>query len=117
MLGGVTYCVFESPILPKQTSLATVRKLSGLAWHTEFVCHRRGIEVAEVNVMTIKAFMGNGWASKQDMDRAVRRYGFAPQSYDEADAIALRLYVLHQKFRTRMPQFGLELGLLGAGRM
>src|SRR4051794_18283644 len=45
---------FEMPILPKMTSLMTVRKLTGLAWETEKKCRRRGIKVRESRAATVK---------------------------------------------------------------
>ena len=40
----VTVVVFESPILPRTTSLATCRKLYGLAGALELFCLRYGID-------------------------------------------------------------------------
>ncbi len=113
-LASVTLCVFEAPILPKVTSLATCRKLYGLAGVTEMICADFGIKCRSVNPMTIKAFISPRMRHKADMVTAIRRYGYDPKSHDEADAIGLRLYVLNLLFPGASKKFGLELGMLGA---
>lgn len=113
MLDGVSLCVFEAPILPKQTSLATCRKLYGLAWQTELCCRDYCIKCMEVNLMSVKAFMGGGSYGKEEMIRAVRLYGYDPASSDEADAIAIRLYALHKLYPEQIGRFNLGLGDLG----
>lgn len=114
-LEGVTLCVFESPILPRQTSMTTVRKLSGLAWHVEFRCMERGIEVCECQIQSIKKyFAGSGRAKKPDMIRAAKALGYNVKNDDEADAIAVRLYTIEQRFPALQGKFSLDLGPLGA---
>ncbi len=119
-LDGVSLCVFESPILPRQTSLATCRKLYGLAGITQMTCHRRHIECMEVAAPTVKAFMGltrqvsGGPDVKQQMIRAVGMFGYDVESHDEADAIAIRLFVLHKCYPQHRAVFSTDLGLLGA---
>ncbi len=113
-LASVSLCVFEAPILPKVTSLATCRKLYGLAGVTELICADFGIKCRSVNPMTIKAFISPRQRNKADMIRAIQRYGFDPKNDDEADAIALRLYILHLLYPKASPAFRMELGLLGA---
>ncbi len=112
-LDGVDLCVFEAPILPRQTSLQTLRKLYGLAGVTEQVCHMRGIKCREVNLMSVKAFVCPRMRSKDEMVRAIRLYGYDPKTTDEADAIGIRLFVLHAHF-PKIPGLNLELGILGA---
>lgn len=110
----VTLCVFEAPILPKHCSFDVVRKLTGLAWHTEWVCKQLEIECMEANNMRIKSFMGSGRMTKDDMMEAVKRYGYDPKSFDEADAIAVRLYTISQRFPEMAASFNLDLGSLSA---
>lgn len=87
--------VFEAPILPAQTQMATTRKLQGMAGVTEMVGHRLGIEVAEVTTSQVKkALTGSGRAEKADMMAAARHYGFNPQTSDEADAFGIWLCAL-----------------------
>lgn len=86
--------VFETSVLPKMTTPMTVRKLTGLGFHTEFVCHRREIICNEVNVSTIKKFWaGHGFAKKPDMIAAARRRDFDVRDDNEADALGLWHYV------------------------
>ena len=90
-----TLVIFEAPILPGQTQIATTRKLQGMAGVTEMVCHRRGIEVAELATSQVKkALTGSGRAEKADMMQACRVYGFDPKTSDEADAFGIWLCAL-----------------------
>ena len=114
ILDGVSVCVFESPILPKQTSLATCRKLYGLAWQTELACRDYAIKCMEVAAPSVKAFMGSGNYRKLEMIRAVRQFGYDPQNDDEADAIAIRLYAIHKLYPSSIQRFNLQMGALGA---
>ncbi len=97
-----TMVLFEAPLLPKAkidntghlvqapTTIATTRKLQGLAGITEMVCYRRKIEVREVFLQTVKkALAGDGRADKVDMMSACRRCGLAPKTFDEADAFGV----------------------------
>ncbi len=112
-LKGVSLCVFESPILPRTTTLATARKLYGQAGYTELACRDFGIKCMEVNNMTIKKFMGSGGYSKTDMIRAVKTYGYEPETDDEADAIAIRLFAIAKLFPKETANFSLDMGELG----
>jgi len=90
-----TLIIFEAPILPAQTQMATTRKLQGMAGVTEMVCHRLGIEVAEVATSQVKkALTGSGRADKDQMMSAARLYGFEPTCSDEADAFGIWLCAL-----------------------
>jgi hypothetical protein len=117
-LDGVDLCVFESPVLPRTTSLATARKLYSQAGMTELVCRDRKIKCMEVNLQSIKTFMGvdrtRGADQKASMVDCVKRYGYEPENDDEADAIAIRLFVLHRMFPAAARNFNLDMGLLGA---
>ncbi|MGY3588035.1 crossover junction endodeoxyribonuclease RuvC [Bradyrhizobium sp. USDA 4350] len=85
--------VFEMPILPKQTQLMTVRKLTGLAWETEQFCRRRKIKCREGRASSVKKFFaGSGKAAKIDTMDICRRYGWNVKVDDEADACALWAY-------------------------
>lgn len=96
-----TLIVFEAPILPAQTQMATTRKLQGMAGVTEMVCHRAGIECAEVATSQVKkALTGSGRADKADMMAAARLYGFAPAVSDEADAFGIWLCALRLRHPT-----------------
>ena len=81
---------FEAPILSAgKTSISTARKLTGLAWHTEFVCGARQVAYFEANLMTIKKRVaGSGKAQKDDMIAVARRYGWQVRTEHEADACA-----------------------------
>jgi crossover junction endodeoxyribonuclease RuvC len=111
---GVEQVVMEAPIMPRMTRFDTVRKLSGLAWHTEFRCHLAGIPCAEINNMSMKKYFGSGSMNKDDMMEAIKRLGYRPKSYDESDAIALRLFYLAQRFPRSASALNLDMGMLGA---
>ena len=118
-LDGVELCVFEAPILYKaKASLPVLRKLYGCAAMVELLCNEQGIKCFEVNNQLVKTFMGcrrgRGIDPKKAMVEAVQRWGCAPQTHDEADAIAIRYYVIHQMFPEARKEFTLELGALGA---
>lgn len=98
------YLIFEAPLLPKAkldrqghlvqapTSVATTRKLQGLAGVTEMVGFRRGLEVREVFLQTVKKELaGKGRADKADMMRAAKRCGLEVRTTDEADAFGVWL--------------------------
>src|SRR3990167_7215921 len=60
-----TLLLFEAPILPAQTQIMTVRKLQGLAWSTELIAYREGIECREIHLQEAKkALTGRGNAKK-----------------------------------------------------
>ena len=99
--------VFEAPILPQTTSLATIRKLQGLAGVVEMAAYRAGIETAEVQPSTVKkALTGHGGTPKgvdrkdrkKAMVAACRAYGFDPKVDDEADAFGVWLATVRIRF-------------------
>lgn len=115
IMPDVTEVVFEAPILPKKTRLITVRKLTGLAFYTEFLCAALDVRVMEAHLQSIKkAIGGHGRAEKVDMIAAVRRYGYDVTEENEADAVAVRLYTIMTRHKGLAASFGLELGLLGS---
>lgn len=90
---NVGLCVFEMPILPAQTQLMTVRKLTGLAMLTEMQCRRRNIKCREARASSVKKhFAGSGKAKKVDTMDVCRKYGWRVTDDDEADACALWAY-------------------------
>lgn len=104
--------VFEAPVLTGKTSLATARKLYGLAWHTEFACSLRQIRCMEHHLQSVKKFFaGNGRAEKPEMIAAAHRHGWDPKTHDAADALGLWACTVHEK----APQHGkrFALGALG----
>jgi crossover junction endodeoxyribonuclease RuvC len=97
-----TLVIFEAPILAGLTTIAVTRKLQGMAGVTEMVCHRAGIEVAEVATTQVKkALTGSGKAEKADMMAAARAYGFDPATSDEADAFGIWLCALRLRHPTQ----------------
>lgn len=113
-IDGVTDLVFEAPILPRKTQLATIRKLYGLCYHTELLCTKMGIKCYEANLSSVKKTIGgHGRADKDDMVAAVRGYGYDVKENNEADAIAVRLYTIMTRHQELAADFGLTLGLLG----
>ena len=90
----VELVVFEMPILPQPTQMATLRKLYGLAGVTEMVAIRAGVDVCEKNLSTIrKHFIGCGTGPREVMKRLTveecRRRGWDPEDDNAADALAL----------------------------
>ncbi len=116
MMMNATEVVFEAPVLPHQTQLATVRKLNGLAWHTELVCHQLGIRCFEAHLQSIKKyFAGHGQAKKPDMIRAAKSYGYdIGEDDNQADAIGIRLYTIANRYKQFAGKFPTSMGLLGA---
>lgn len=107
--------VFEAPVLTGKTSLATARKLYGLAWHTEFLCSIRQVRCMEHHLQSVKKFFsGNGRAEKPEMMAAARRQGWDPKSYDAADALGLWACAVHEKAPQHAGRF--QLGALGSVR-
>ena len=81
--------VFETPIHRGSGS----RTGFGLAAIIELIAARRGLFVAEVNLVTIKRHgTGNARAEKAAMVSAARARGWAPATDDEADALWLLDY-------------------------
>lgn len=114
-LPGVSMVVFESPILPRTTSLATARKLYAQAAYLELACFDRRTRCLEANNMTVKAFLGvAGIKGKEATVRAVHAYGYSCENDDEADAIAIRLYAVHRLYPEARGAFHTDLGPLGA---
>lgn len=88
--GAPELVIFEAPILHRKNALLVVRKLTGLCWSTEVMCKRRGILCREVNNLELKRFFaGHGWAQKYETIDVCRRYGWDPESDDEADALSI----------------------------
>jgi len=110
-------CVFEAPIMPRAkidpdptkhgriiqapVSIATTRKLQGLAGVTEMVCVQRNVLCEEVAGATIKKQLGgSGRADKPDMMAAAERCGMKPKVHDEADAFGIWICAMRAYART-----------------
>ena len=85
--------IYEAPILPRQTRLATTRKLQALGVILETVCALHAadsgklIEVVETNLKSIKKELaGTGGASKAMMVHAAKRAGISLPEEGEEDA-------------------------------
>jgi hypothetical protein len=113
---GVSYIVFEAPVLPKFTRIDTLRQLYSLCGVTELVAGKRGIKCREAAISKIRKFVCNdGGASKDAVWKMIRMYGYKPSTMDESDAIALRLYVVGRERVALLKEFyGLELGPLSS---
>lgn len=94
--------VFEAPIMPKMTSIATLRKLYSLAGVTELVARDRKILVTEAQLDHIRGhFVGISRAPrdvpkdkrrqwiKDKVITECRKRGFSVSGDDDADALAL----------------------------
>lgn len=94
--------VFEMPILPDTTNIATLRKLYSLAGITELVVQDQRIGCSEANLMDIRRhFIGSpraprdvpvkerrAWIKDATMTMC-RRRGFKPVDDNDADALAM----------------------------
>lgn len=97
--------VFEAPLLPRAqlvldpikgkqlkqapVTIATTRKLQGLAGVTEMVAIQRGCLCEEVNLQSVKKALGASGGGKDDMMSAAQRCGLKPKVHDEADAFGI----------------------------
>jgi hypothetical protein len=107
--------VFEAPILPRQTRIETVRKLNGLASHTEYFCICHNIRCMEAQVWAVRSFLKiHGRDQKAQVIEAIRWYGYNAGNDDEADAIAIRLYTIAKHWPEAMRKMKFDLGPLGA---
>jgi Holliday junction resolvasome RuvABC endonuclease subunit len=96
--------IFEAPILPRGTNIATVRKLTGLSGVTQMVAHDRRIGwVREAQPSQIKLHIcGDGSKGKGGVMRAIAERGWTFETDDEADALALLDLAGHIYYRERM---------------
>lgn len=100
--------VFEAPFVSGTGNATTARKLFGLCWQTEFVCHVRGLSYLEENNSTVKKFFaGHGHASKDMMIAAAERQGWNPKTDHEADALGLWALAVHLKAPRHAERFKL----------
>lgn len=104
---SVTTVTFESPILRNLTNIVTLRKLYSLAGITELVCHQHYLPVREANLSHIrKHFIGvsrapkdvpsknsRAWIKDKTIEQC-QRLGWSPKDDNQADALALRSYVI-----------------------
>jgi crossover junction endodeoxyribonuclease RuvC len=103
-----TEIIYESPIMPKLTSMTTLRKLGGLCFVTEIIARRYKVLVREANLVHIrKHFIGTTQAPRAITtpelrrrwlkDRTIaecRQRGFHVAGDDDADAVALLSFAL-----------------------
>lgn len=110
--------VYESPLLPQATTLATTRKLQSLGVLLETSCRRSLLPgrftVHEANLSTLKrALAGHGHASKESMVYVARRAGIQlPQgleAQDAADSFAAWLMAVNAFSREHKPMWDKRL--------
>lgn len=101
----VEFIVYETPILPAQTQIETLRKLYSLGTICEMVARDMDVIVEETDMQTVrKHFIGvtrapkeipqpqrRAWIKKKIMDRCFA-YGWKPLNDDEGDALATLHY-------------------------
>jgi len=99
--GGPDWAVFEAPFIPRgaiSVNNATIRRLYGLAMIAQMVAHNWGAKCREVDTASVaKHFTGQArWGGREAKKAATRRvcerYGWAPVTEDEADALAVLVY-------------------------
>lgn len=85
---GVTKVFYEKVLRHRGTTAAHVYGAFLNKLHEK--CAEHGVPFEGLSVQEIKKFAtGKGNASKDDVGAGVKRWGFKPQSEDEADAIAI----------------------------
>ncbi|MBX3504442.1 MAG: hypothetical protein KF895_03110 [Parvibaculum sp.] len=102
---GVEFIVYETPILPAQTQIETLRKLYSLGTIAEMVARDLEIMIEETDMQTVrKHFIGVTRAPKEvpkERRRAwmkariiakCEEFGWQPENDDEADALATLHY-------------------------
>lgn len=95
----VTTIVFCATILPNhvKANIATIRKLNGLAWHTEFTAKRFELECFEMyEAQAKKTFVGAGNAKKPDVEARCLALGWQVQNQDESDALCAWVHACAQ---------------------
>lgn len=93
--------VFEAPLPPTagRSTMATIQKLNGLCWHTEWACNKAGIQVTQVHGGTWKKhFVGD----KVKVSKTVKPYPVTVRCHslgwtavdddNEADALGIWSY-------------------------
>lgn len=92
LTGGLTRIAFEEVRAHAGTDAAHL--YGGFLAHLSAWCEERGIAYEGVPVATIKRFAtGRGNADKAAMIAAMRARGFAPTDDNEADALAILLWL------------------------
>jgi hypothetical protein len=89
--------VYEAPLIvggrggtTRPTSHQTVRVLFGLAAVTEMVADERRVPCFEAHIQQVrKHFCSNGHATKDDVMRRCRLFGWTPADNNAADALAI----------------------------
>ncbi len=90
--GGLARIAFEEVRAHAGTDAAHI--YGGFLGHLSAWCEERGVAYEGVPVATIKRFTtGKGNADKAAMIGAIRARGFAPSDDNEADAIAILLWL------------------------
>lgn len=89
--------VYEAPILPRQTTITTLRKLYSLATLVEMVALLEAVDCSEMTAGDWrKSFLGPQYPHKGDRDafkaaaiKVARMHGWNPNNSDEADALGI----------------------------
>ena len=104
-----SHIVYESPLMPSTTRIETLRKLYGLAAHTEWLALNQGKRYYEVNNTTVRKILcgrarakvpkettanERKKANKQMVLATCRNMGGRPENDDEADAYLCLAYAL-----------------------
>lgn len=95
-IGVVVFC---ATILPRhvQANIATVRKLNGLAWHTEFVAKADGFRCFEMyEAQARKTFTGSGKSKKPEVRARCDALGWSTANEDESDALCAWVHACAQ---------------------
>jgi Holliday junction resolvasome RuvABC endonuclease subunit len=95
-----TLIYYEAPFLMGKGAKNpdTMRRLYGLPMVVEMVACKRGIEVAEAVIKSVRLlFAGAGNAKKYRVWQAAKERGFNPETEHEADAVAVWWHALHER--------------------
>lgn len=94
--GAIEQVYFEE--VRRHNGVDAAHTYGGLLAHLTAWCEHHDIPYEGVPVGTIKRFItGKGNASKEEVLTVIRRLGYLPKDDNEADSLALLLYVLSQK--------------------
>lgn len=95
--------VAEAP-MPHERNHNTGKRLLGLAAIAEMAAFEHRLLFRSVNISSLKAWATTyGRAKKEDMIAAAKRMGWAPKCDNEADALWLLEFQLHQQWLTANP--------------
>jgi Holliday junction resolvasome RuvABC endonuclease subunit len=99
-INDVQMIVFEAPFAQGKGATEAIKTM-GVIGMIDVVAKDRypQLPTYQIDISTNKKFFtGNGYASKVEMVRMARLYGWRPKNDDEADALALWSYAINWRY-------------------